>query len=160
MAERIVINSGPLISLARMEALELLGRLPYDFLTPKEVLNELIAGPSDLLSLGLPIDVEVISIHEPQLEQLFPNLDLGEAAVIQLALENNVRMVCIDESKGRKVAIQRGLFPLGSLGLLGRAKSLQIIGEIKPFITKAISSGVYYDEVLITDFLPTFGESW
>ena len=160
MAERIVINSGPLISLARMDALDLLGRLPYDFLTPKEVLNELVAGPADLLSHGLPTDVEVVSIREPPLAELFRNLDSGEAAVIQLALENKVRIVCIDESKGRKVAVQRGLFPLGSLGLLGRAKSLQIIGEIKPFITMATAAGVYYDETLITDFLQTFGESW
>jgi predicted nucleic acid-binding protein len=44
MAERIVINTGPLITLARMEALDVPGQLAYEFICPQEVQAELEAG--------------------------------------------------------------------------------------------------------------------
>ena len=160
MAERIVINSGPLISLSRMRALHILEQLPFGFFTPSEVKAELTAGPADILSTGFPSSVITAQLKTKRSEQLFGNLDSGEAAVIQLALEMQIERVCIDELKGRKEAVRQGLRPIGSLGLLGRAKSLGIIVEIKPFIMKAILAGIYYDEVLIADFLPNFGESW
>jgi predicted nucleic acid-binding protein len=43
MAERIVINTGPLITMARMEALDLPGHLAYEFICPEEVQAELDA---------------------------------------------------------------------------------------------------------------------
>ena len=143
-----------------MDALELLEQLPFKFFTPIEVVDELRAGPADILSNGFPSSVSTAQLKTKRSEQLFGNLDSGEAAVIQLALEMQIERVCIDELKGRKEAVRQGLRPIGSLGLLGRAKSLGIIVEIKPFIEKAISAGIYCDEVLIADFLPNFGESW
>jgi hypothetical protein len=41
MAERMAINTGPLITLARMEALDVPGHLPYEFICPQEVQTEL-----------------------------------------------------------------------------------------------------------------------
>lgn len=51
------------------------------------------------------------------------NLDLGEAAVIQLALEQNIDWVCIDDLKGRRAAHAAGLHFTGSLGLPATAKA-------------------------------------
>ena len=85
-------------------------------------------------------------------------LDAGEAAVIQLALEQNIETVCIDELKGRRAANAVGLNVVGSLGLLGKAKTCGLISEIKPFLQKATSAGIYYDEKLIEKFLQSFGE--
>ena len=44
MAERIVINTGPLIALARMDALDAIGQLPVEFVCPSEVRQELDEG--------------------------------------------------------------------------------------------------------------------
>ena len=44
MAERIVINTGPLITLTRMDALDVPGQLSYEFICPREVQAELEAG--------------------------------------------------------------------------------------------------------------------
>lgn len=46
MAERIVINTGPLIALARMDALDVPGQLPYEFICPRQVREELDDGAS------------------------------------------------------------------------------------------------------------------
>lgn len=44
MAEPIVIDTGPLITLDRMGALDIPGKLPLDFLCPAEVRRELDEG--------------------------------------------------------------------------------------------------------------------
>jgi predicted nucleic acid-binding protein len=42
----IAINTGPLIALARMDALDVPGQLPYEFICPSEVREELDEGAS------------------------------------------------------------------------------------------------------------------
>ena len=44
MAEPIVVNTGPLVSFARIGCLDVIGRLPYEFLCPVEVWQELDEG--------------------------------------------------------------------------------------------------------------------
>ncbi len=158
MAERIVINSGPLITLARMDALWLIEKLPYEFLVPNEVHDELASGSSDLLSLSFPARIQVVGLLNPRNETLFGNLDSGEAAVIQLALERAISTVCLDERKGRSLAAKEGLTLLGSLGLLGRAKTLGFIDLMRPLVRRAQLKGVFYDAKLVDDFLATFEE--
>lgn len=85
-------------------------------------------------------------------------MDTGEAAVIQLALEQNIPLVCIDELKGRRAALAVGLNIVGSLGLIGKAKNLGLIPAARPFIEKAKTSGIYYDDQLIETFLKSLGE--
>ncbi|WP_243714094.1 hypothetical protein [Nostoc sp. 106C] len=53
---------------------------------------------------------------------LLNSLDLGEASVIQLALNKNIPTVCIDEAVGRGIARLSGLLVTGSIGILLRAK--------------------------------------
>lgn len=63
---------------------------------------------------------------------LLNSLDRGEAAVIQLALDEGISTVCIDEVSGRRIARLHGLLVTGSIGILLRAKRegyLQAIGE-------------------------------
>jgi predicted nucleic acid-binding protein len=48
--------------------------------------------------------------------------DLGEASVIQLAVNENIRTVCIDEAVGRRIARLNGLCLTGSIGVLLQAK--------------------------------------
>ncbi len=81
------------------------------------------------------------------------SLDVGEAAVIQLAIKQNIKTVCIDERTGRRAALAVGLKVVGSLGLLGKAKTLGLISEVRPFIEKAKSGGIFYDDNLIESFL-------
>ncbi len=158
MAETVVVNSSPLIALARMDALFLLEQLPYDLVIPFEVRNELFAGTNDVLASGIPDALDIRKLSGPRSPKLFDVLDSGEAAVIQLAIEINAVKVCIDEVKGRRVAIRNGLIPIGSLGLLGRAKSLGLVSEIRPFVLKAVDGGIRYDDDLISNFLKRMGE--
>ncbi len=44
MPEKIVINTGPLITMERIEAFDTIGKLPFEFIAPTEVRWELEAG--------------------------------------------------------------------------------------------------------------------
>ena len=51
-------------------------------------------------------------------------LDLGEASVIQTALQQGIPRVCIDETIGRRIARLSNLDVTGSIGILLKAKSM------------------------------------
>jgi predicted nucleic acid-binding protein len=119
MAERIVINTGPLITLACIEALDVPGQLACEFICPEEARAELEAG----VVAGHPIVnsswLQVCPLQGPLSCMLLSALDAGEAAVILLALEQRIPLVCIDGWKGRRMALATGLKVTGALGLLG-----------------------------------------
>lgn len=158
MPERIVINTGPLIALARIEALEPVGRLPFEFLCPQEVRDELDQG-SEVGHLRVePSWLSVVSLSEPPSPITLAVLDLGEAAVIHLALERKIPRVCIDEWKGRRAAVAAGLRVSGALGLLARAKTEGLIPALRPLVEKASEMGIRYHPDLIRQVLSAVGE--
>lgn len=158
MTERIVTNTSPLLALTKMQILETIGKLPFEFVCPAEVETEILIGANQGYEVRIPEWLNVLSLNSTLSPLAIASLDVGEAAVIGLALEQNIKLVCIDELKGRRAALAVGLKVVGSLGLLGRAKNLGLIAEAKPFIEKAKLAGIYYDEILIGNFLNSLGE--
>jgi predicted nucleic acid-binding protein len=116
MPERIVINTGPLVALARMDALDVVGRLPFDFLCPREVRAELEEGARRGHIPVAPGWLRVAALEAPLSPVAVAALDAGEAAVIQLALDLAVSWVCMDEWKGRRASASAGLKVVGAQG--------------------------------------------
>jgi len=85
-----------------------------------------------LKKLGKPVDLNSF---------LSNSLDKGEAAVIQLAIDNNINTVCIDETAGRRIARLNNLKVTGSLGI----------------IISAIKSGEEIDIVRVIDNMKNNG---
>jgi predicted nucleic acid-binding protein len=158
VAERIVMNTGPLVAFTRIGCLEVIGRLPYEFVCPAEVWQELDDGRISGHPWVAPAWLRRTPLSSPPSPALLAALDLGEAAVIHLALDLGVRIVAIDEWKGRRGALASGLRVTGSLGLLGRAKAVGLISDLKPLIAKAIDAGIWYDRELVRSFLEAAGE--
>jgi predicted nucleic acid-binding protein len=109
MVERLVINTGPLIALARMDALDVIDQLPLEFSCPREVREELDADAAQGYAVVSPAWLTVVPLASPLSPITVASLDTGEAAVIQLALEQGIARVCIDEAKGRRAALAVGL---------------------------------------------------
>ena len=158
MNKRIVVNASPIIAWEKMQALNLIARLPFDFICPTQIQTEILAGAAKGFPVNFPSWIEVLSLKMPLTPLVLANLDAGEASVIELALEQSISQVCIDEIKGRRAALASGLQVIGSLGLLGKAKTLGLIDEIRPLIEKAQNSGIYYDVKLVEKFLNSLGE--
>ena len=158
MNKLIVTNTSPLIALSHMQAFDLILQLPFDFVCPEEVAQEIWVGGQKGHPVSLPQGISVQKVSQPISPLALAALDSGEAAVIQLALERQIETVCIDEIKGRRAALSVGLKVVGSLGLLGKAKMQGLITEIRPLIEKAQQAGIFYDEHLVNSFLSSFGE--
>ncbi len=141
-----------------MQAFDIILQLPFDFVCPEEVAREILIGVQKGHPVSLPQEVKVLKLSQAISRLTLAALDSGEAAVIQLALEQNIETVCIDEIKGRRAALSVGLKVVGSPGLLGRAKTIGLIKEIRPLITKAQQAGIFYDEDLVNSFLSSLGE--
>jgi len=158
MAERLVINTGPLVVLGRAALLDVVGQLPLTFVCPEAVREEIAAGVDKGYPDVSPTWLETVELAAPIHPVALAALDRGEAAVIQLALEQRIGRVCIDERKGRRAALAVGLEVTGVLGLLARAKTLGIIEALRPCLAPLLRSGAYYDEELIRRVLEGVGE--
>jgi predicted nucleic acid-binding protein len=124
--ESIVINTTPLIAIvAALGDLTILPSLYTQVLVPFEVCQEILAGGYSRFAVA---EFEIASWLQKQQTPLnispllLNSLDRGEAAVIQLAMNKNIPIVCIDEVAGRRVARLSGLSLTGSIGILLRAK--------------------------------------
>jgi uncharacterized protein len=158
MADRLVINTGPLIALARMDALDLIGQLPIGFLCPTEVKDELDEGAALGYEVIAPQWLKIVPLDAPLSVISSAALDKGEAAVIQLAIEQGLPRVSLDELQGRRIAAALGLTVVGSLGLMARAKTLGLVAAIRPLIEKAMQGGIHYDRSLVDRVLAEMGE--
>ena len=68
------------------------------------------------------------------LSLLLDQLDPGEAEAIVLAGECSAGLLLVDEKRGRRIAIERGLEVTGLLGVLAEAKARGLIVACKPIV--------------------------
>ena len=86
-------------------------------------------------------------------------LDPGEAAVIQLALNEGVKVVCIDESVGRRLARLSGLSVTGSIGVLLRARKEGHLPSVRAALERMQAHGIWLSNTVITFALRESGEA-
>jgi predicted nucleic acid-binding protein len=142
----------------RIQALDVPGKLDRRFLAPEEVRRELEDGVDVGHPPVRPEWLDYRSLAAPLSPMATSALDSGEAAVIQLALEQGIVQVCIDEWKGRRMALAVGLKVTGVLGLLGMAKRKGLIADVKPYVNRALAAGIRYHPELIRRFLDAIGK--
>jgi len=160
----IVINTGPIIALAAaLVDLQLLASLYQTVHVPHEVATEVRAKGTAAFAVkqfdaarGLAIAGAPVPFIPPLLRN---SLDLGEASVIQYALDHQVQTVCIDEASGRRVARLCGLELTGSLGILLRGKREGHPVLLKEAIERMTKRGIWLSERLIASVLRQAGEA-
>ncbi len=153
MPDRIVINTGPIISIvAATGDLRVLNKLYKEVYVPFEVSRELTISSISIFAQDEFNEADfLIKIDNPiDISSLLNNsLDKGEAAVIQLALDKSINVVCIDEKVGRRIARLNNLTLIGSIGILIKAKELGYIASIKEAINKMQTKGIYLSDNVI-----------
>lgn len=158
---KAIADSGPLISLARINQHELLSRLFSKVLVPPEVWNEVT-----LKGRGRPGAHEIsrvkwitIQSPDPQLaRQLSILVDAGESEAIALAQTIPDCILLLDDSRARKIASKLNIKQIGTVGLLLRAKRMGLIEKIKPHLDALIENGIYIRQELIDAVLTDAGE--
>lgn len=161
--EIIVIDTAPLISLvAALGDLKILQLLYSQVLVPFEVCQEIYAGGSSgfaVKEFGAASWLQKRSIPLFIAPILLNSLDRGEAAVIQLAINESVQTVCIDETAGRRIAKAHNLLLTGSIGILLRAKKVGYPFLMKEAIERMKTRGIRLSEKVVTFALDQAGES-
>jgi predicted nucleic acid-binding protein len=158
----IVINTSPLIAIvAAMGDFNVLQSLYTNVIVPFEVSQEILIGGTTGLSVtefqadfwlkkqSVPVNISPILLN---------SLDIGEASVIQLALNKNISTVCIDEAVGRRIARLSGLAVTGSIGILLRAKKEGYPLSIKTAIEKMLNHNIRLSQRVIDFALKEAGE--
>lgn len=147
----IISNNSPLVYLWHLDLLSLLRDLYTEVWIPREVEKEFlgIEKKSRQEALNNAPWIKVIDVTDPKDVLAYDRLDSGEAAVLALADEHEVRLIIIDEKKARQEVLKIGLPFIGTVGILLKAKEEGLIGEIKPLLITLQEKGMYLDESLI-----------
>jgi predicted nucleic acid-binding protein len=150
---QIVINTGPLLALiAGLGDLKVLDALYERVLVPYEVCQEILAGGSSGFGIHeFNAASFLIKHNKPSIIQpyLLNSLDLGESSVIQTALDEKIRTVCIDEAMGRRIARLNDLALTGSLGIMIRAKKEGLPIILREAINQMQAKGIRLGEQVI-----------
>ena len=159
----IVSNATPLIAFSRIGRLDVLREtIAEPLVIPAAVAGEISdyeSGEPGSIDLERETWIRVQSVREEQqVRLLLPTLDRGEAEVIALGLEQQARLLLIDELIGRKVAESLGLRITGTVGILIRAKQLGEIEAIRPHLEHMVREGMYFSQRFRDAVLRQVGE--
>lgn len=152
---KVVSNTTPIISLLKVNKLEILRELYTEVFIPYEVYQEIEAGKNKDYYVDLTkikwIKIEKIKNEKSLL--FFLDLDKGEAEAIVLANEIDADLIILDETLGRFHAKHIGLKVTGTIGILLKAKENGIIEKINPILNELLQKGIWLSEKLIKQTL-------
>lgn len=120
----VVSDTTPLISLMKIDRLELVYQLFGEVQIPNAVFEELVINsrfPSESKQIReCPFikKVNVADLDSIRLLQRSTGLDAGESEAIVLSDSINASLLLMDEAKGRQVAMQMGIRIMGTIGML------------------------------------------
>jgi uncharacterized protein len=160
---RWIVDTSPLIFLAKLDRLDLLRKSADELLVPAAVVEEVRAYPDDA---GQKIEEALDSwLREERVgarrvvDVLLVDLDLGEAEVIALARERSADRIVMDDLDGRRFARRLGLEPIGTLGLLLAAKLRGELDSLQAEIERLEREGFRVSPALVEAILRTAGEA-
>jgi predicted nucleic acid-binding protein len=159
-----IVNTSPLILLARIGGLEFL-REPADsdVIVPEVVFQEILAGEkfdSNVATIRHVSTIWLRVVPNPEPAHGFDpdRLDAGESAVLSLAIENPGAIVILDDRAARTEAILRNIPLLGTAGVLLRAKEQGRLESVRPTLDAVRQAGLYLTDRLYRTVLRLAGE--
>lgn len=157
----VISDTTPLISLLKINRLDLLEKLFGQVQIPQGVFSELTENPrfrneanivkeSHFINVINEIDENYVSLLRRS-----TGLDLGESEAIYLSDSKKADILLMDEVRGREVAARMGIKIMGTIGVLGTAFEEKIISksEIKNAIEILRNSGRHISERLYEQLL-------
>lgn len=157
---KVVSNTTPIISLLKLDLLDVLAQLYGKIHIPYAVFNEVEAGRTKGFYKDLSkVDwIDITAIKDKKAVKYFIDLDSGEAEAIVLATELNADLILLDEKLGRFHAKQVDLKVTGTIGILIKAKAIGLIDKLKPLLDELTKKDVWIDERLKNAILEKVGE--
>jgi len=149
----IVINTGPILALVSALGDLTILKLLYDkVIIPYEVSNEIMYGGNTGFAVKEFEQATWLTKQQQKVHMstfLASSLDIGEASVIETALQNNIARVCIDEAVGRRVARLHHLKLTGSIGILIKAKNTGHPIDMEKSLARMKAKGIWLSDSVI-----------
>lgn len=129
----VVADTTPIITLMKLNCLDLLEKLFGTVVVPNAVYEELISNSKYLAEVQVVVEcpfLKRLAVSDRQSIKILREvvgLDAGESEAIALAEEKNADLLIIDERKGRRVAKQIELNITGTIGILLQAFDCKIL---------------------------------
>lgn len=131
----VVTNAGPLIALAKLGLLHLLGRLYGKVEMPAAVYDEVVLrgmeqGFSDSLQVKLAVQQKhlvVKTVKKPSADIVSLPLHEGEKETLSLSLEHKADLVLLDDMLARSEAQALGFSVKGTLGVIAKGYRKEIL---------------------------------
>lgn len=150
----IISDTTPIISLLKINRLDLLEKLFGEVLIPNAVYEELTADKRFIDEAKMVINVSYIksvSVSNPEAVRILrmaTGLDQGESEAIVLTDELKADILLMDEAKGRTISGQMGITIMGTIGLLISAYEDKLITseEVRRCIDDLQRSGRHIGE--------------
>jgi predicted nucleic acid-binding protein len=151
----VVADTSPINYLVLIDAVGVLPELYENIVVPTAVFEELQAAETpekvcDWIKIIPPwFDVKQAAVlFDAELSEL----DAGEREAIALAEELNADALIIDERAGREQARKRGIFIIGTLGILNSAAEKRLL-DLSSTLEKLQQTSFRASEKLISDLL-------
>ena len=170
MSRRVVIaDAGPLIALARIDALHLLRGLFGHVRITATVRDEMLPAARVFPETGLllrTLDEGWIQVADTPRDDGFrpmnPGVDPGEASAIGAACRwrdaGDAVLLVMDDRAGRLEARSRGIPSIGTAAVIGLAKTEELIAAAKPLLERLAQSGYYLGPAVVSSVLAETGE--
>jgi predicted nucleic acid-binding protein len=148
----VVADTGPLISLAVINKLDLLDTLFDRIAIPQTVWQEL---ENNIEELSIPqvrrFQSNIIAVRHYQ--DINPDLDTGEKEAIILYDEIQADQLLIEDKAARLFAEGRGIICTGTLGILIESRAGNLIPALRPLFVDLLAKGRYFAIPLLNSIL-------
>ena len=148
----VVSDTTAISNLVRIGEIRLLKIMYGEILLPKAVYEELLILEQkgiDIVSIIEQESFEIMEVEEDELyRELSIQLDKGEVEAIALAVKEKADFLLIDEVKGRKIASEKAIRIIGTLGILVDAKKRKLIESVKEKMDDLKAVGFWINQSL------------
>ena len=152
MRRIVIADTSTLIIFQKIDEFDILKKMYDEVAVTKEIVDEF----GEALPEWFLIEEVSNKTYQTLLET---QVDLGEASAIALAIEKKNSLLILDDLKARKLDQKLYLEITWTLGILLKAKHLNIISNVKSMIDKLIETDFRISDNIIQEVLKISGET-
>ncbi len=151
MRKIIISDTSTLILFHKIEEMSILHGVYEEIMTTPEVVEE--------FGEKLPPWIKIQSVADKKYQRLLElQVDYGEASAIALASEFDNVLLILDDLKARKLAEKLQFKFTGTLGVIYKAKQMNVIEKVKPIIDKLLKTDFRISEKVVQEILKLSNE--
>ncbi len=151
MRKIIISDTSTLILFHKIEEMSILHGVYGEIITTPEVAEE--------FGEELPHWIKVQSVSDKKYQKLLElQVDYGEASALALASEFEDVLLLLDDLKARKLAEKLQFRFTGTLGVIYKAKQMNVIEKVKPILDKLLKTNFRISDKIIQEILKLSNE--